>query len=128
MTNNTLQEQLRAGIELIAGMFDGPKDAVPDTCPKEVTKAELWELYKAAKMELNKLKSKRGDKPKVQDAVKALLENPDMVSIPIPLIAEIVKTVFEQHGTPCSCSEASVRWYISQNTLKWDIKARRRDK
>jgi hypothetical protein len=60
-------------------------------------------------------------KPKVQSAIRLLLEDPKLAGVPIPLLASIIKTCFEQHNFDCNCSESSIRWYISQKTLEWNI-------
>jgi hypothetical protein len=57
----------------------------------------------------------------VSSAIKLLLEDKQLSGVPIPLLASIVKAGFEKRGFECNCSESSVRWYISQKTMEWDI-------
>lgn len=84
--------------------------------PPEATRESLW-------LELCRLKNKT-KKPYKVDAIKALLEDPRFTGLPVALIADIIKRVFTRAGIPCNTSESSIRWYISQKTLEWDIKPR----
>ena len=81
--------------------------------PENATVESLW-------LEILKL---RGliKKPKVQAAIKLLLEDKELAGIPIPLMANIIKAGFEKRGFECNCSESSIRWYISQKTMEWSI-------
>lgn len=81
--------------------------------PPGATVMSLWE-------EILRLK-KLVRKPKVEAAVRLLLEDPTLHSIPIGLMADLIKNAFERRGFTCNIKEASVRWYISQRTVDWSI-------
>lgn len=81
--------------------------------PPGATLESLW----AEILQLKKLIRK----PKVQTAIKLLLEDEELAGLPIPLIGNIVKAGFEKRGFTCNCSESSIRWYISQKTMEWNI-------
>jgi hypothetical protein len=108
----TINEQAIAAARGVDAMFNGSIPPIPEN----VTLQQVWE-------ELQRLKGKV-KKPKKVDAIKLLLEDEKLTGLPIPLIADIIKRVFHRHGVTCDTSDSSVRWYISQKTLEWDIKAR----
>lgn len=110
----TLAEQVELAIANIKQMFDDAEPAPP--IPEGMTLEKLWILYN---------KKRHHTTPGVEEAVKALLENPELAEIPIPLIAEIIREVFKAFGVKCNCSERSVRWYQSQRNLVWTIVRRR---
>jgi hypothetical protein len=108
----TINEQAIAAARGVDAMFNGSIPPIPEG----VTLQQVWE-------ELQRLKGKV-KKPKKVDAIKLLLEDERLTGLPIPLIADIIKRVFHRHGVACDTSDSSVRWYISQKTLEWDIKSR----
>lgn len=121
METLTLEQQIQVAITVLKDMF-GTDKAPPTGPPEDATIQSLWEENQALQKELAQLKKlKRGVKPKVGDAVKLLVENQDLAQIPIPMIAELIREVFKSYGIPCKCSESSVRWYLSQFSLEWDI-------
>lgn len=121
MKTLTLEQQIQEAIVVLKGMF-GKDDPTPPGPPEGSTVESLWEEVLALQKELAQLKKlKRGVKPKVEDAVKLLVENQELAQIPIPMIAELIREVFKSYGIPSKCSESSVRWYLSQFSLEWDI-------
>jgi hypothetical protein len=117
----TLEQQIQEAIGLLKGMF-GKDEPAPPGPPAEATVESLWAEVLALQSELAQLKKlKRGVKPKVEDAVKLMVENQALAQIPIPMIAELIREVFKSYGIPSKCSESSVRWYLSQFSLEWDI-------
>lgn len=111
-----LKEQVVRAIEKVDAMFyDGNKPPVPEG----ETLQSLWD-------EILKL---RGliKTPKKVAAVKMLLEDDELSDIPIAVLSDILQTVYKRHGVKCETSENSIRWYISQNTMIWDIKRRTRE-
>jgi hypothetical protein len=108
----TVQNQAIEAAKAVNSLFRGEFA----TIPKDATVESLWE-------ELQRLKGKI-KKPKKVAAVKLLLEDERLTGLSIPLLADIIKKVFHRHGVACDTSDSSIRWYISQKTLDWDIKAR----
>jgi hypothetical protein len=84
--------------------------------PEGATVESLW-------IELCRQKGKIKN-PKKAEAVQVVLEHPALTGLTIPLIADIIQKVFKMHNVPCDTSDNSIRWYISQRTLDWDIKPR----
>jgi hypothetical protein len=116
-----LEQQIQEAIVVLKAMF-GKDEPAPPGPPKEATLQSLWEEVKALQLELMQIKKlKRGVKPKVEDAVKLMVENQALAQIPITMIAELIREVFKAYGIPSKCSESSVRWYLSQFSLEWDI-------
>lgn len=121
METLSLEQQIQEAITVLKGMFgkEEPASAGP---PAEATVESLWAENQALQKELAQLKKlKRGVKPKVEDAVKLLVEDQRLAQIPIPMLAELIREVFKSYGIPSKCSESSVRWYLSQFSLEWDI-------
>jgi hypothetical protein len=116
-----LSEQVNRAIVVLKGMFKDTEPAPP--IPEGMTIEALWTLYQDA---INTKKKKHS--PGVEEAVKLLLEDPELPEIPIPMIAEIIREVFSAYGLKCKCSESSVRWYQSQRNLEWAIVRRRMPK
>lgn len=120
-----LPQQVELAVDLLRGMF---KDQimVPDSPPPDATVEELWEEMKIMREQLDMLKrAKRKNRPRVELAARMLLEDDRLNEIPIPMIAELIRAVFKSYGMECSCSESSIRWYMSQRNLEWDIKKRK---
>lgn len=113
----TLSEQVNSAIGILKEMFVGSEPAPP--IPEGMTIEKLWVLY------LDATRKKKVRQPGVEEAVKLLLEDPNLGEIPIPMIAEIIREVFSAYGLKCKCSESSVRWYQSQRGLEWSIVRRR---
>ena len=84
--------------------------------PEDATVESLWKELCVLRGQVKK--------PKKVTAIQMLLEDERLTGLPIPLIADIIKKVFLRAGIPCDTSNSSVRWYISQKTLDWDIKPR----
>jgi hypothetical protein len=117
----TLEQQIQEAIKVLKDMFGKDEQASPGP-PAEATIESLWGEILSLQKELSQLKKlKRGDKPKIEDAVKLMVENQRLAQIPIPMIAELIREVFKSYGIPSKCSESSVRWYLSQFSLEWDI-------
>lgn len=113
----TLSEQVTKAITSMKGLFREAEPIPPP--PPDATIESLWaELY-------DYKFPRRKTKPNVEEAVRMLLEDPDLGEIPIPMIAEIIREVFQAYGVRCKCSESSVRWYQSQRGLEWNIVRRR---
>jgi hypothetical protein len=117
----TLHEQVDGAINKLKALF---KDSEPPMPPPEgATVESLWAMILALQN-----KGIKAVKPGVEEAVKVILEDPDLAEIPISMIAEIVREVFTAYGLRCKCSESSVRWYQSQRNLEWNIVRRRTTK
>jgi hypothetical protein len=108
----TISEQAASAVRSIDALFDSKLPPIPEG----VTIETLWG-------EICRLKG-QAVKPKKVDAIRLILEDPILTGLPIPLIADIIKKVFHHHGITCDTSDSSIRWYISQKTLEWDIKPR----
>lgn len=121
MSQLSLEEQIRAAIGSLKTMFTNQEQQAYAP-PEDATVESLWAMVLELKKEIHGLKkTKRGIKPKVEDAVRLLVEDPALCQIPIPMIAELIREVFKSYGLPSKCSESSVRWYLSQFSLEWDI-------
>jgi len=121
MKTLTLEQQIQEAILVLKEMFGKDEPASPGP-PAEATVESLWEEVLALQKELAQLKKlKRGVKPKIEDAVKLMVEDQRLAQIPIPMIAELIREVWKSYGIPSKCSESSVRWYLSQFSLEWDI-------
>lgn len=116
-----LSDQVNKAIHELKSLF-GNTEPTP-LPPPDATIESLW----AELQELKNAKKKKHS-PGVEEAVKLLLEDPDLPEIPIPMIAEIIREVFSAYGLKCKCSESSVRWYQSQRNLEWNIVRRRMPK
>jgi hypothetical protein len=112
MERLTINEQAILAAKAIDQMFDGTTPPIPEDATRESLWAELCRLRGKTK------------KPKKVDAIKLILEDEKLTGLPIPLIADIIKRIFHRHGVTCDTSDSSIRWYISQKTLEWDIKPR----
>ncbi len=120
----TINEQVAAAVAKVKGLF-GPPEEVPQL-PEDATVESLWKEILHLRRELSTLKrAKRGVKPRVEDAVRVLLEDPELAEVPLDMVGEIVKEVFQSMGLPCNCSGNSVRWYSSQRNMEWNIVPRR---
>jgi hypothetical protein len=108
----TINEQAITAAKAVNELFDGTIPAIPEGTSLTV----VWE-------ELQRLKGKV-KKPRKVEAIKMLLEDERLTGLPIPLLADIIKRVFHRHGVTCDTSDSSIRWYISQKTLDWEIKPR----
>ncbi len=117
----TLEQQIKEAVVLLKGLF-GNHEQEPAGPPTDATVESLWNEVMELRKELRILKrTKRGVKPKVETAVKLLVEDERLAQLPIPMIAELVREVFKSYGIKCNTSESAVRWYLSQNSLEWDI-------
>ena len=113
MTVVSLAERVRqAALKIDKLFYVGEKPPIPEGATRE----ELWD-------EILRLK-KMFKPPKKQDVIRLLLEDPDMVDLSIPLMADLMCQVYASHGVKCNTSEGAIRWHISQFTLEWDIKPR----
>ena len=121
-----LQEQIKVAVDLVSDMFKGQVPNIPQRPPEDATLESLWEEIVRLRRELDAMKKiKRGVRPKVEGAVRILLEDERLAEISVPLIADIIRKVFNRFDTKCECSESSVRWYMSQRNLTWNIIRRR---
>lgn len=119
-----LPQQVELAVDILRGLFK-EQIMVPEDPPPGVTVEELWEEMKIMREQLDTLRrAKRKNRPKVEQAARLILEDPRLTQIPIPMIAELIRAVFKSYGIDSSCSESSIRWYMSQRTLEWDIKKR----
>jgi hypothetical protein len=108
-----LKQQVELAITMVDAVFyDGSKPPIPEGA----TVQGLWD-------EILKM---RGliKKPKVVETVRMLLEDERLADVPIPVLADVMKKVFARHRMKCATTENSIRWYISQHTMSWDIKRR----
>jgi hypothetical protein len=105
----TINEQAIIAAKAVDSLFLGGMPAMPENATLE----SLW-------LEICLLKGK-AKKPKKVDAIKMLLEDERLAGLPIPLLADIIKKVFHNRGVACDTSDSSIRWYISQKTLEWNI-------
>lgn len=123
-----LSQQIDLAVQELRGLFkDSPQ--ISEDPPEDATIESLWHELRLANEELERLrKQKRKNRPKVEAAAKLLLEHPDLAEIPVPMIAELIRAVFKSYGVDCSCSESSIRWYMSQRGLEWSIMRRRMPK
>lgn len=112
MSKLTINEQAVLAAQTVNSLFMG----TTPTIPPEATLESLW-------AEICRLKGKV-KKPKKVDAIKLLLEDENLTGLTIPLMADIIQRVFKRHGVTCDTSDSSIRWYISQKTLEWNIKPR----
>jgi hypothetical protein len=116
-----LEQQIQVAIQELKTLF-GNAEPGPIGPPEDATVESLWIELETARKEIMQLKkTKRGVKPKIESAVKLLVENQELAQIPIPMIAELIREVWKSYGIASSCSESSVRWYLSQFSLDWDI-------
>ena len=106
----SITQQAIEAAKTIDALFD---DGMPDV-PPDATVESLW-------AELCRLRGKV-KKPKKVEAIRLLLEDKRFTALNVELIAEIIQRVFKRHGLPCDTTGASIRWYISQKTIDWDIK------
>lgn len=121
-----LQDQIKAAVDSITDMFRGQITEANLLPPEDATPEQLWEEVRRLRKELDALKRiKRGVKPKVEEAVKRILEDERLSELSVPLIADIIRKVFNRFEQKCDCSESSVRWYMSQRNLQWNIIKRR---
>lgn len=121
-----LQDQIKAAVDSITDMFRGQITEAHLLPPEDATPEQLWEEVRRLRKELDALKRiKRGVKPKVEEAVKRILEDERLSELSVPLIADIIRKVFNRFEQKCDCSESSVRWYMSQRNLQWNIIKRR---
>ena len=88
--------------------FDEPIPPLPD----DLTREDLWRmLYAKGRMV----------KPPIEVAARILLEAPDLAEMSPEQIATTIREVYRMHGLDCRCSEASIRWYMSQKNILWNI-------
>lgn len=111
----TIQEQAVAAAKLVDSMFIDDTIPIPEDATLEMLWAEVCRLRKKIKH------------PRKSEAIKLILENPELTGLSIPLIADIVRQIFQRHGFSCDTSESSIRWYISQKTLEWNIQPRKKN-
>lgn len=88
--------------------FDEPIPPLPD----DLTREDLWRMLQA---------KGRMVKPPIELAARILLEDPDLAELTPEQIAAIIREVYRMHGLDCRCSEASIRWYMSQKNIIWNI-------
>ena len=108
----TINEQAVLAAKTVNELFVNSLPPIPEGATVE----SLW-------IELCRQKGKIKN-PKKADAVQTILEHPQLTGLTIPLIADIIQKIFKMHNVPCDTSDNSIRWYISQRTLDWDIKPR----
>ena len=120
-----LPQQVELAVEILRSLFK-EQIMVPDSPPPDATVESLWEEMKVMREQLDTLRrAKRKNRPRVEHAARLILEDERLTEIPIPMIAELIRGVFKSYGIDSSCSESSIRWYMSQRTLEWDIKKRK---
>jgi hypothetical protein len=112
-----LSDQVNQAIMQLKEKFNGAEPA--PTPPPDATIESLWSMI----LELRGIKKKH--RPSVEESVRLLLEDEGLAEIPIPMIAEIIREVFNIYGIKCKCSESSIRWYQSQRNLEWTIVRRK---
>lgn len=120
-----LPEQVELAVEILRGLFPH-KVMVPDTPPPGITVEELWAEMRELRDQIDLLnRAKKKNRPRIEHAARLILEDERLTEIPVPMIAELIRAVFKSYGLDSACSEASIRWYMSQRNLEWDIKTRR---
>lgn len=120
-----LSEQVAVAVQLVKSLFVNVEQTL-DLEPKGETVEQLKEEVRELRRELAAFKRlKRGVKPRVEDAVRLLLEAPELAELSIPMIAEIIREVYASYKVPCGCSDSSVRWYQSQRGIEWNIVRRK---
>jgi hypothetical protein len=114
MSRLTINEQAQKAVESVNGLFSGTIPPIPEGATLESLWLEVCRQKGCAK------------KPRKVEAIKLILEDPQLDGLTIPLIADIIKRIFLRHDIPCDTSDSSIRWYISQKTLEWNIVPRSR--
>ena len=112
----TINEQAILAGQLVNELFVSSCPPVPE----DATIENLW-------MEICILRNKIR-KPKKVTAIQILLEDERLTGLTTALIADIIQSVFKLHSLDCNTSDNSIRWYISQKTLEWQIKPRLKEK
>lgn len=121
-----LQETIKIAVDAVTDMFRGQVTDAQLLPPEDATPERLWEEVRKLRKELDALKRiKRGVKPKVEEAVRRILEDERLAELSVPLIADIIRKIFNKFDQKCDCSESSIRWYMSQRNLQWKIVRRR---
>lgn len=108
----SISEQARIAARNLDSLFNSQLPPVPEGATIDSLWAEVCRLRKHT------------PKPRKVEAIRMILEDPRLVGLSIPLIADIIKKVFHHNGVSCDTSDSSIRWYISQKTLEWNIQPR----
>ncbi len=108
----SVTQQAIEAAKKIDALFDEGMPAIPPDATVDSLWAELCRLRGKVK------------KPKKVEAIRLLLEDDRYTALNVDLIAEIIQKVFRRHGVSCNTTGSCIRWYVSQKTLDWDIKAR----
>ena len=109
MQKLTVTEQAIEAVRCIDALFDDSMPPVPENATIQLLWAELCRLKGKVK------------KPKKVEAIKLVLENPQLDGLNVDIIADIIRKVFARHGMKCKTTAESIRWYISQKTLDWNL-------
>lgn len=107
-----IKEQAIAAIKVVESLFDEGMPPIPEEATVDTLWAEICRLRGKVK------------KPKKVEAIRLLLEDERLVGLNPALIADIIRNVYKRHNVPCDTTEASIRWYVSQKTMEWNIKPR----
>jgi hypothetical protein len=117
---SALPDQIVEAIQAVKDLF-GTVDPIPQI-PTDLTMEALWVMY------CDTQRKRVVRPPKIETAVKRLLEDPNLDEVPIHMLAEIIREVYAAYGIVCKCSESSLRWYQSQRNLEWNIVRRKQFK
>ena len=108
----TIKDQAILAAQMVNDLFISSVPPIPEG----ETIESLW-------LALCRLKGKIKNPQKAM-AVQLLLEHPQLTGLSIQLLSDIIQKVYRMRGVPCDTSDNSIRWYISQKTLDWNIKPR----
>lgn len=117
MRQLSLREQAEEAIRKVGDLFGLRNSPQP---PEDATIESLWKEVLLLRGQFRK--------PKKVDAIKLILEDPELCDLSHALIADIIRSTFASFGQPAETTESSIRWYISQKTLEWNIVPRRKMK
>lgn len=109
-----IEEQLLKAIRLTKGLF--PEREADPVIPAQATREELW----ARIVDLERQPQKR---PRVEDAIRTLVEDSALTNLTYKQLAEVVREVYKLKGHQIATSESSIRWYLSQRP-DWQIQRR----
>lgn len=109
-----IEDQLMRAIKMTKGLF--PEKEEDPVVPAHATREDLW----ARILDLERKPTK---KPRVEDAIRILVEDRRLTNLTYKQLAEVVREVFKLRGFYVSTSESSIRWYLSQRH-DWKIQRR----
>ena len=96
--------------EKLSKLFTSDEPIPP--LPSDLTREDLWRMLNSKGRIL---------KPPVEMAARLILEDAAFAVLTPEQIAEIIRETYRMYGLHCNCSGASIRWYMSQKNLAWNI-------